>query len=273
VYLEARWNAVAQAVHVGTAAASDHHTPPVWKRDTEASAESTVVADFVVTDVEPQLIRELLMDALAKAAMAPHAWAGGPYIAGGGDLVLTARGSVGEGRLDYAWDLDGDGEYETAARGPSLSVPVGTVESGWVGVRVTAAGGGASTALAWVSASSQGAMATTSCVIDGAAPSSGAGRPGCGTTPAVGLERQIDVAPTSLPPAVKERGNARAAFGDGAQAALTLVPAFADPRVTTIGGHRSEVATRAGDRTRRRPGELVLRERGLRALLGRSLVT
>jgi hypothetical protein len=50
-------------------------------------------------------------------------------------------------------------------------------------------------------------------------------------------------------------------------AALTLVPLFADERVTTLRSARSIAPTKAGDRARKRPRELVARERGLAALL------
>lgn len=278
VRVRPRWNAATQVVHVGTAGTPQHLTPPVWGAVTEggvadAAVEEGAVANPATNHSSPPILDQLV-EALERAASAPHAWAGGPYVVGGGDLVLTASGSVGEGRLEYSWDLDGDGEHETSAQGPRLRVPVGSVESGWVRVRVTAAGGASSTAGARVSASSQGATAVTSCDGGDALSGRGAsgGRQGCGAAPGSSFEREGDPAPSPHLPAIKERDQSLVAFGDSSQFSLSLVPVYADARLTTMGGFRTAAATRAGDRLRRRPTELVLRERGLRALLGQNSV-
>jgi hypothetical protein len=72
--------------------------------------------------------------------LAPEVDAGGPYsVDEGGTVSLTASGSDPDGEdLSYAWDLDGDGTYETA--GQTATFAAGTLDGPGtvtVGVQVT----------------------------------------------------------------------------------------------------------------------------------------
>jgi predicted extracellular nuclease len=74
----------------------------------------------------------------------PRVSAGGPYTAAeGGSATLTASGSDDDaGTLTYAWDLDGNGTFETA--GQSVQFSAASIDgpaSRSVAVRVTDAGG------------------------------------------------------------------------------------------------------------------------------------
>jgi len=76
--------------------------------------------------------------------LAPSVDAGGPYtVAEGGTVGLSATGSDPEGgTLAYAWDLDGDGSFETAGQSPTFGA--GTLDgpsTRTVRVRVTDPGG------------------------------------------------------------------------------------------------------------------------------------
>jgi endonuclease/exonuclease/phosphatase family metal-dependent hydrolase len=87
------------------------------------------------SDHDPSVARITLNDA-------PTAGAGGPYtVAEGSSLSLSATGSDPEGgALTFAWDLDGDGVFETSGQ----SVPFAGLDgpaSATVRVRVTDEGG------------------------------------------------------------------------------------------------------------------------------------
>jgi len=58
----------------------------------------------------------------------------------GTDAVFSAANSTGSGPLTFAWDTDGDGEYDDGT-GPSVTVPASTHGSITIGLRVTDAGG------------------------------------------------------------------------------------------------------------------------------------
>jgi hypothetical protein len=85
----------------------------------------------------------------APAHGAPSVTTTGPYMMYAGDtLQLVASGADPEGDpLTYAWDLDGNGSYETAGRVVSYTAPTSTVASTvTVTVQVTDPGGHAATA-------------------------------------------------------------------------------------------------------------------------------
>jgi len=283
VSLPARWNATAQAVYVGDAAGGLGDVADVWRGDSDGyavAADTHVVTlgtakkPSEVTGQAQGELRDRLVEALTRAGDAPHAWAGGPYIVGGRDLELTASGSVGVGQLRYTWDLDGDGVYETKADGPHLLVQADRIEPGWVGLHVAVPGGTSSAAWAWVASTSEAAAETIPCVgQDGAGSQRGtSARLGCGASPTLHAGPAADPAPSSPTP-LRERGGAEgSASSEGTLAALTLVPVFADDRVTTVGRARSVMSTRASSRARKRPRELVMRELGLAALLDGSVV-
>ena len=282
VRLPARWNATAQAVYVGDEPVALGDVTKVWTGEADGMTV-TVDAQIIIVpatadevarvEMAADGVRGRLVDELARAAEAPHAWAGGPYVAGGRDLKLNATGSVSVGDLSYSWDLDGDGTFETASSGPSLTVMAGHVTTGWVGVLVTRPGGAASIARAWVSGSSQMPVEQVPCLgQDSAIAEAGAsGRRGCETFGSF-ISRRDDGQESRSPlPAYEKGDSAEAASHGRTLAALTLVPFFADERVTTVGGGRSSVPSRARDRSRERPRQLVARERGLAGLLTASV--
>lgn len=79
----------------------------------------------------------------------------------------------------------------------------------------------------------------------------------------------------TAPPAVSVAGtaDARASDTEGSRrherllAALALQLMFADERVAAVSGGRAKRPSRTGDEGRRRPRELVRREKGLRRLV------
>ena len=237
--------------------------------DTHAVAV-TMPAD-TVTSVASAVAnaRGQLVAALARAEEAPHAWAGGPYVAGGRDVQLSASGSVGAGNLSYSWDLNGDGVFETASDGPTLTVHAGQVTTGWASVRVSVPGGEASITRAWLAAGSGVAVEQVPCPSqdDAGAEGGASGTGNCGASPSFTTGWAASQESSAPIPALEQGDSARAAAHERTLAALTLVPLFADERVTTLRGARSIAPTKAGDRARKRPRELVARERGLAALL------
>ena len=88
-----------------------------------------------VSDHDPSVVRVLLNDP-------PSASAGGPYaVDEGSSVMLTASGSDPEGdALSYAWDLDGNGSFETPGQSVTFSPDDGPA-SPVVKVRVTDAEG------------------------------------------------------------------------------------------------------------------------------------
>jgi predicted extracellular nuclease len=69
----------------------------------------------------------------------PTVDAGGPYdVTAGGSIPLTATGTDPEGQaLTYAWDLDGNGSFETAGRTPSFAAGLTAPATYTVTVQVT----------------------------------------------------------------------------------------------------------------------------------------
>ncbi len=278
VRLPARWNATAQAVYVGDPSIGAGDVTQVW---TGAADGRVVTVDThlvavtmspdTVTSVESAVAnaRGQLVDALARAEEAPHAWAGGPYVAAGRDVQLSASGSVGAGNLSYSWDLNGDGAFETASDAPTLTVQAVQVTTGWVSVRVSVPGGEASIARAWVAAGTGAAVEQVPCPgqDDASAEAGASGSGGCGAAPSFTTGWDAGRELSAPIPAHEQGDSAGAAAHEHTLAALTLVPVFADERVTTPRGARSIAPTKAGDRARKRPRELVARERGLAALL------
>ncbi|NYI41938.1 SGNH/GDSL hydrolase family protein [Demequina lutea] len=283
VRLPARWNATAQAVYVGDASVGPGDLAQVWTGaaegrvvtvDTHVVTLPTSADTFAQVDAATADVRGQLVEALALADRAPHAWAGGPYVAAGRDVQLTASGSVGAGDLTYSWDLNGDGVFETASDGPTLTVQAGQVKTGWVRVRVSVPGGESSIARAWVSAGSEATVEQVTCIgQDGVGAAGGASaRSGCGTSDGFTTGWDVVQESPSPIPAHEQGDSAGAASHDRTLAALTLVPLFADERVTMLRGARSSAPTKARDCARRRPRQLVARERGLAALLSECTV-
>jgi hypothetical protein len=96
------------------------------------------------SDHEPQVVRLTLN-------RAPTVSAGGPYVVDeGGSVALAAAGSDPDGdTLAYAWDLDGNGTFETTGQTPTLSVGDGPATRTVI-VRATDPSGESATATAVV---------------------------------------------------------------------------------------------------------------------------
>ncbi len=269
VQLQARWNATAQVIFIGDAALSMVDQTQVW-----SGSEQGRMVSVDAREVDA----ERLTQALKDVATAPHAWAGGPYVTAGTELEFTAQGSFGSGSLIYAWDLNGDGVFETEAAGPHLRVDSDEVEPGWVSVRVAGPTGTASVTSAWVVAAPHAGKSLTPCLTSDAAGGarSQSGRGGC--RPDLGTPAGPDSAeiPAVAPQAARMVGSANteapqpggATSADGRLlAALTMFPLYVDERVAASSGARVRRATRRGDEGRGRPRELVRREKALREFL------
>ena len=77
----------------------------------------------------------------------PTAEAGGPYtVREGGSAALAGTGSDPEGQpLTFAWDLDGNGDFETAGANPRIAARIDGPAGATVGLRVCDAPGACST--------------------------------------------------------------------------------------------------------------------------------
>ncbi|PKQ18022.1 MAG: hypothetical protein CVT68_05515 [Actinobacteria bacterium HGW-Actinobacteria-8] len=280
VQLQARWNASAQSVFIGDAALSMADQTQVWTGSRQGRSVSVDAreAGFPEQGQRQTIVREHLAAALQDLAKAPHAWAGGHYVTDGTETVLTAQGSFGPNDLTYAWDLNGDGVFETEAAGPQLRVDSGDVRPGWVGVRVAAPGGSASVASAWVETTPLAVKPSTPCITSDAGVSarSSSGRGGCRPDLAAPRGPDSEGILVSALPVVRIEGSAdmEAPDAGGATsdegrllAALTVLPLYVDERVATSSGARVQRPTRRRDEGRARTQELVRREKGLRGLL------
>ncbi|MGE3957057.1 MAG: PxKF domain-containing protein [Vicinamibacterales bacterium] len=99
-----------------------------------------------ISDHDPQVV-------LITVNAAPTASAGGPYtVVEGGAVTLSATGSDPDGdALAYAWDLDGDGSFETTGQSVTFSAATLTAPgTRTVQVRVSDVAGAASIATATV---------------------------------------------------------------------------------------------------------------------------
>lgn len=302
--LQARWNATAQSVFIGDVALNVDGVAPVWSGSEQGGV---VTVDARQIDVEqarararvsrpgeaatvqasrrPSAAKERLAAMLQDLATAPHAWAGGPYVTTGAIRELTATGSFGPGEVNYAWDLDGDGIYETDAAGPRLRVEPGEAESGWVSVRVTTPAGSQAVASAWVTPGpgTVGAPRACSTADAGATARSESSRRGCWPNPASPAGPDSVGVPTDATRALRVGGGAEVGTADGGWAVgddggaardgepmlavLTMLPWYVDERVVYASGARVRRVSRAGGVGRTRPRELVRRDQALRMLL------
>jgi lysophospholipase L1-like esterase len=277
VTLEARWNAAQQVVYVGDASVGTEHLANLWDGSRQGLGVTPQVAVIDTGDAASSLSGSYVWapaapggpvaEALAAMAAAPHAWAAGPYatVASGG-LMLDATGSYGAGALSYAWDLDRDGVFEHTADGPLTLAETRDISVGWVAVQVTAANGSSTIARSWI-------LPGMGTLIDftGAC----AGEFGVGGT---GGGQACQPLESDAP------------WSDGTENAVTLIQPsasadaehtallawLADPqlfieergtRALAISVRAGASGTRASSPSRRRPAQLVRRERGLQILL------
>lgn len=283
VRLSARWNATAQSVFIGDAALSMSSEFSVWTSDGQGLKLSVETRDVDVARVPaahtPTALGPL-SSALRDLAAAPHAWAGGPYVTDGTQLTLTARGSFGTGALSYQWDVDGDGVFETASASSHLQLNTADVVTGWVSVQVGTDDGAASVASAWVAGPPHVASDSTPCVSSdaGGITHSQTGRRGCRPEVDAPEGRDSDEVPLAAPPAARIAGTADASATDADDsqrqerlfAAFAMQPLYVDERVAAVSSGRVKRPSRVGDEGRRRPRELVRRERGLRDLVAHA---
>jgi len=124
-----------------------HYTGGTWVQVTPVTDNGTKICGSV-TSLSPFA---LLIQA---TALPPTADAGGPYsVAEGGAVVISASGTDPQGgALTFAWDLDGDGSFETPGQTVTFSAAnIDGPASPTVSVRVTDTLGLAATAGAVVS--------------------------------------------------------------------------------------------------------------------------
>jgi hypothetical protein len=108
-------------------------------------AEPSVYLTITATDAGGLSITRPFTVTVTNVNEAPAANAGGPYtVPEGGSVTLTGSGSdpdAGDGRT-YAWDLDGNGTFETPGQNPTFSAAgLDGPGSRAVVLRVTDAGG------------------------------------------------------------------------------------------------------------------------------------
>lgn len=278
VALQARWNAAQQVVYVGDAALGVESLDSVWSGVAQGIAVSPRIAvvdtgrsphafdgDYVFAPAQPG---GPVAEALAAMAAAPHAWAAGPYtVRATGTALLDASGSFGVGELTYAWDLDGDGVFEVSADGPGARVPAASLHVGWVALRVTTPEGISTVSKAWAFPPN-GPVANLGPACAGDIAMGGASLGGEPCQPLGGGSRWYDgeaVSGSHIQPS---------ASADAETAAL--VAWIADPelffeeretRSLAISIREGRSGTRASSPARRRPRQLVQRERALDVLV------
>jgi hypothetical protein len=117
--------------------APDAHGPETFTYRAHDGREGSAVATVVID--------------IAAVNDAPVANAGGPYtVDEGGAVALVGTGTDVEGdALAFEWDLDGDGNFETAGASPALTVGNGPAFRTVV-LRVTDSGGASATAFSQV---------------------------------------------------------------------------------------------------------------------------
>ncbi len=250
VTLAARWNASSQVVWLGSSDGAGATAVPVW---TGAADNRSVRVQRLDAPVGG------LAAALADAAALPHAWSGGPYVVPGDALELTTVGSSDEPGTTAAWDIDGDGVFETRVHAGRALVSWPRGSAGWVTLQVTAADGSVALTDAWVASGAASLVDTMPCLAgDGdAAAKSSDGRPGCGRQPSGTWTVGDDEV---SPPA----GEGTALWGDGGErhepgspvlAALSAVPMAGDERVLssesgrTVAGSRRNATAREAMRS------------------------
>lgn len=284
--LEARWNAAQQVIYVGDATVGVDQLDTVFSGERQGLrvAPSIAIIDTgrgpLAIDADytyaPAAPAGPVVEALITMARAPHAWAGGPYTApASGAVTLDASGSFGAGPLAYAWDLDGDGTFERTSDGPRISASVEAVHVGWVGVRVTSADGIETIARAWVFPPADAMVSLgMACVTEGGLGSFGGGTAGgAGTTAGGGDACQpLGASARWIDDTTAEGGLIQPSASAEADSTVVLAwianpELYNEPRELRSLTVTVRSGSRASSPSRRRPRQLVRRERGLQVLV------
>lgn len=252
--LRGRWNATQHVIAVGDVVSDAGSLfAPQWG----SSRPATV---WMAPGPDPLASIRSAADGVAGA---PHAWAGGAYVApGDATVTLDASGSFAAGPADVSWDLDGDGVFERQATGGVLEVASADLSAGWVSMRVDSASGSAVTQ-AWVGEPWQMPHQVVPCVGDGGSGSvrSATGRVGCRPLAEPGGD-PITSATDADADSVND-------LGGGLVTTPPLPPGSVamDERVLGTRGPRTTGTSRAGAQGRGRPREIMRRELELVAML------
>ena len=116
-------------------------------------ADGPLTATIVVTATDEDGTHQVAAKTVTVNNVAPIASAGGPYtVVEGGVLTLNAGGSdVPDDLLTYAWDLDGDGSFETTGQTVAFTPTIDGPATTAVTVQVSDDEGTAATATATLS--------------------------------------------------------------------------------------------------------------------------
>jgi hypothetical protein len=103
-------------LHTGLSAPSLWHASGTWNQVTPATDDGTTICGSV-TSLSPFALL------LNTGGQPPTADAGGPYsVDEGGSVTLTGSGTDPGGEpLSLAWDIEGDGSFETAGQAVNFS--------------------------------------------------------------------------------------------------------------------------------------------------------
>ena len=110
------------------------------------SLESAGLAEIAAGtggSIEPAVgnLTEVILDTLGDAASPPFAWPGGPYATSPGEPVsFDGSGSFdpdGTAIVEYEWDFDGDGVFDTSTASPKVQFTYDAAYAGPIVIRVT----------------------------------------------------------------------------------------------------------------------------------------
>lgn len=292
VELSARWNATQQVLFVGDVSdgvgdlaslfsGAEHGGKPVATTAVVDTGEQPLaLAGEYTWAPTPNEAADAVRTSVQRLATVPYAWAGAVYsLTSAGQLTLDAGGSYGSSALTYEWDLDHDGVFEYSADGPAFTAEAGAVTPGWVGLRVTSAGGAQTVSNAYVAA---GALPVVD-VSGACAGEAGSGNHGPAVGGSLGSQGRgggeacqplAADAPWSDAPDTSDSASAPTIAAHGETDALLLLIAdpqlFVEertPRALSVAVRKGRAGTKASAPARMRPQQLVKRERALESLL------